>query len=79
MELCNVLNMRSKRDVIAMDENNFFKMTTDWHHKVAEELVHAIRLSDNDYHIHRLPADLRQAIVEIVEKQQAERRQNSSP
>jgi len=72
-ELCGLLNMRSNRDVRALWENRFFKITNDWHCKVAEELMHAICRAENDYYLRRLPGDLRKNLTEMLEERDKER------
>lgn len=71
-ELCNLLNMRSEKDVVALKENGFFKMTNDWHYKIAEELIQVMCLADNDYFVKRLPEELRKPFVEMVESRRKE-------
>lgn len=68
-ELCMLLNMHKRQDVIALDKNGFFKINTGPQSAIAEELIRILHDSGINYRMNRLPPEIRQPLIEALEEQ----------
>lgn len=71
-QLTKLLNLHSKNDVNALEKQNFFKITTKTNWKVVHELMSVLYQSSIDYHVGSLPNELRQPLIEIIERQNSD-------
>ena len=71
--LCLLLNMHSKKDVRCLQEKDFFKMKCNYQYQVAEELVKVIMESSMGYHLNRLPTQIREPLVDLIETSRQEK------
>lgn len=72
-ELMKLLNMHSAKDVEALYDNGFFKITTQFNCKIARELIHILHQATNNYFVYNLPVDLRQPFMRLMEQELKEK------
>lgn len=65
-ELLELLNIRSSKDVDALYNLDFFKIERSSESKITRELIMALRNSEVDYRMSRLPVDLRTPLEESI-------------
>lgn len=69
VKLCEMLNMRSEEDVLALDRIGFFKMDRLWHHNVAEELHRVLHQSCIEHNLAKLLPQVREKLLDAIREE----------
>lgn len=65
-ELTKLLNLHSPKDVEALNETKFFKITTVTQSKVVSELINILYENSKEYSYRRLPEEIREPLVKLI-------------
>lgn len=69
------MNLHSSTDVKALEEQKFFKIDTQTESKIVRNLICVLNQGITDYYVNSLPADLREPLIDAMERQQTRLRQ----
>lgn len=67
-ELVKLINIHSRKDVVALEEMNFFNIETKTDSKIARELIRVLNTNLRDFYLENLPPELKQPILESYKK-----------
>lgn len=65
-ELLKLLNIHSIKDISALEKMDFFEITRSMDSKIARELIRVLCQSAVDFHMSKLPIDLRARLEQLL-------------